>query len=72
MMAAPIAIGAVDALVSNTNKSRLRRFVPMAIGTGSGYAFQVKSLNPKVLGLFCFTTHYAIMTSGAKTLYSNN
>jgi len=71
MMAAPIAIGAVDALVSNTNKSRLRRFVPMAIGTGSGYAFQVKSLNPKVLGLLCFTTHYAIMTSG-KTLYSNN
>jgi len=70
-MAAPIAIGAVDALVSNTNKSRLRRFVPMAIGTGSGYAFQVKSLNPKVLGLLCFTTHYAIMTSG-KTLYSNN
>jgi len=71
MMAAPIAIGAVDALVSNTNKSRLRRFVPIAIGTGSGYAFQVKSLNPKVLGLLCFTTHYAIMTSG-KTLYSNN
>ena len=71
MMAAPIAIGAVDALVSNTNKSPLCRFVPMAIGTGSGYAFQVKSLNPKVLGLLCFTTHYAIMTSG-KTLYSNN
>jgi len=37
MMAVPIAIGTVDALVLNTNKSRLCRFVPIAIGTGSGY-----------------------------------
>jgi hypothetical protein len=48
-LAAPIAIGGVDASVSNTDR-KLCRFVPIAIGTGAKYI--------RVLPRNVFIPHY--------------